>query len=94
MTTILSYGLSRVMVAKASRPLGSLMPEDNPLEGEDAEEVALDGPGTAYRTKMVAHTGFEPVIFALRGRCPWPLDECATQREREGCGLGAACYGQ
>ena len=29
---------------------------------------------------MVAHTGFEPVIFALRGRCPGPLDECATQR--------------
>ena len=28
---------------------------------------------------MVAHTGFEPVISALRGRCPWPLDECATK---------------
>ena len=27
---------------------------------------------------MVAHTGFEPVISALRGRCPRPLDECAT----------------
>ena len=27
---------------------------------------------------LVAHTGFEPVISALRGRCPWPLDECAT----------------
>ncbi len=26
---------------------------------------------------MVAHTGFEPVISALRGRCPEPLDECA-----------------
>ncbi len=26
---------------------------------------------------VVAHTGFEPVIFALRGRCPRPLDECA-----------------
>ena len=26
---------------------------------------------------MVAHRGFEPLIFALRGRCPWPLDECA-----------------
>ena len=30
--------------------------------------------------QVVAHTGFEPVIFALRGRCPWPLDECATRR--------------
>ncbi len=27
---------------------------------------------------LVAHTGFEPVISALRGRCPRPLDECAT----------------
>lgn len=26
---------------------------------------------------MVARTGFEPVIFALRGRCPKPLDERA-----------------
>ncbi len=28
---------------------------------------------------MVAHAGFEPAIFALRGRCPGPLDECALQ---------------
>ena len=28
--------------------------------------------------ELVAHTGFEPVISALRGRCPRPLDECAT----------------
>ncbi len=27
---------------------------------------------------LVAHTGFEPVISSLRGRCPKPLDECAT----------------
>ncbi len=24
---------------------------------------------------MVPRTGFEPVIFALKGRCPGPLDE-------------------
>ncbi len=29
-------------------------------------------------TELVAHTGFEPVISSLRGRCPRPLDECAT----------------
>ena len=29
---------------------------------------------------MVARTGFEPVISALRGRCPWPLDERATTK--------------
>src|SRR5690349_14399314 len=28
---------------------------------------------------LVAHTGFEPVVSALRGRCPRPLDECAPQ---------------
>ena len=27
---------------------------------------------------LVAHTGFEPVISALRGQRPKPLDECAT----------------
>ena len=26
---------------------------------------------------VVAHRGFEPLISALRGRCPGPLDECA-----------------
>ena len=35
---------------------------------------------------LVAHTGFEPVISALRGRCPWPLDECATQGQYSGWG--------
>ena len=29
---------------------------------------------------LVPHTGFEPVISALRGRCPGPLDECGTRR--------------
>ena len=28
------------------------------------------------RRELVPHTGFEPVISALRGRCPGPLDEC------------------
>ena len=34
-----------------------------------------------YRPKrdLVAHTGFEPVISSLRGRCPKPLDECASK---------------
>ena len=29
---------------------------------------------------LVAHTGFEPVVSSLRGRCPRPLDECAVVR--------------
>jgi hypothetical protein len=28
--------------------------------------------------ELVPHTGFEPVISALRGRCPGPLDECGA----------------
>ena len=28
--------------------------------------------------RLVPHTGFEPVISALRGRCPGPLDECGA----------------
>ncbi len=28
---------------------------------------------------LVAHGGFEPPISSLRGRCPRPLDECATR---------------
>ena len=39
------------------------------LEGEKQEIIDLS---------LVAHTGFEPVISSLRGRCPRPLDECAT----------------
>jgi integrase/recombinase XerD len=34
---------------------------------------------------MVAHTGFEPVISSLRGRCPKPLDECATYTREKDC---------
>ncbi len=29
-------------------------------------------------SSFVAHTGFEPVISALRGLRPRPLDECAV----------------
>jgi hypothetical protein len=30
----------------------------------------------AAQGKVVPHIGFEPMISALRGRCPGPLDEC------------------
>jgi hypothetical protein len=36
-----------------------------------------DLPEMCDAKQEVAHTGFEPVISALRGRCPGPLDECA-----------------
>ncbi len=32
----------------------------------------------SYCLVLVAHTGFEPVVSALRGRRPRPLDECAS----------------
>jgi hypothetical protein len=35
-----------------------------------------------WQTPSVARAGFEPAISALRGRCPWPLDEramCASE---------------
>ena len=32
----------------------------------------------AVQCRLVGHRGFEPLISALRGRCPWPLDECPT----------------
>ena len=28
--------------------------------------------------ELVPHTGFEPMVSALRGRCPGPLDECGA----------------
>ena len=32
---------------------------------------------------VVAHAGFEPAISSLRGRCPKPLDECATLKSSQ-----------
>ena len=46
------------------------------LYGRDAPGRGRRG---AYgRSDLVPHTGFEPVISALRGRCPGPLDECGA----------------
>ena len=46
-------------------------------------EVLTSAEESLRMREMVAHTGFEPVIFALRGRCPWPLDECASYHATE-----------
>ncbi len=43
--------------------------------------IHVAAPGLRSKANLalvVAHTGFEPVISSLRGRCPKPLDECAT----------------
>ena len=36
------------------------------------------GPGASEEFNLVPHIGFEPMISALRGRCPGPLDECGA----------------
>ncbi len=40
--------------------------------------------GGVRDVQLVPHIGFEPMISALRGRCPGPLDECGEQHGR--CG--------
>src|SRR5438552_2048185 len=35
----------------------------------------------ANRRGLVPHIGFEPMISALRGRCPGPLDECGPESQ-------------
>src|SRR5215211_5923239 len=37
--------------------------------------------GVRVEAILVPHTGFEPVISALRGRCPGPLDECGRSAD-------------
>ncbi len=52
-------------------------PQDSPLKGADEAELGF-GDGVRSMVSLVGHRGFEPLISALRGRCPWPLDECPT----------------
>src|ERR1035437_11743 len=37
------------------------------------------GPGALESSELVPHIGFEPMISALRGLCPRPLDECGIE---------------
>lgn len=47
------------------------------LPSNDYQSLALP---LSYSTVLVARTGFEPVISALKGQCPWPLDERAIKK--------------
>lgn len=49
-----------------------------PLRLKRAEKRQDRGLRSCHHFCLVAHGGFEPPISALRGRCPGPLDECAT----------------
>jgi hypothetical protein len=53
-------------------------------KGSDKGSAASNlDPAERKGTSLVPHTGFEPVISALRGRCPRPLDECGAERRAE-----------
>ena len=48
------------------------------LSTADLQSAGINhSPTYALNFKLVARTGFEPVIFAVKGRCPKPLDERA-----------------
>ena len=47
-------------------------------DGQRIAPKPKNGLESNSRPDMVARTGFEPLISALRGRCPGPLDERAT----------------
>ena len=60
--------------ARARRPLNHVISFNNSPGTLDEEYLIFAN----FCKQVVAHTGFEPVISALRGRRPKPLDECAT----------------
>ena len=67
--------------------LGVVPQDAEPRVVRDRATIAPELPSAAgvlsWRSSnhddLVAPTGFEPVIFALRGRCPRPLDEGAVR---------------
>jgi hypothetical protein len=70
-------------VARMRRPIHSadrcerVKGSNKGSDGTDPRLVRLDlSTNPALGRVLVPHTGFEPVISALRGRCPGPLDEC------------------
>ena len=61
------------MPCSPSHPLCSSLARGQPAVSRSALGVEV-----VSARKLVPHTGFEPVISALRGRCPRPLDECGN----------------
>ncbi len=55
-------------------------------------EAANAAMGADQRVGVVPHIGFEPMISALRGRCPGPLDECGTDASESGTPPSRAEY--
>lgn len=70
---MLLLGTSRsfALLSPASRDFTSLSPQASPHQaGKPKEADARRQP-----LLLVLPTGFEPAIFAVRGRCPKPLDD-------------------
>ncbi len=65
---------------KADRHKG---PDKGPNAGRRPTTKPDPSVDRAEGATLVPHTGFEPVISALRGRCPGPLDECGAGRRVE-----------
>ena len=61
------------------RPCPQARTDDVPRPCRTGRTPPGRGPGASGES-VVPHTGFEPVISALRGRCPGPLDECGAGR--------------
>ena len=66
----------KVCTLRHIKPISAVRDESAKLA-----KLEKDRPGTLAGQDGVAHTGFEPVVSALRGRRPRPLDECARRRE-------------
>lgn len=49
-------------------------------EAADLQSTAVTN--AARYPEVVHQTGFEPVIFAVKERCPGPLDDWCTDRHR------------
>ncbi len=68
-TGSVSDSADRFNRSKSKRPAGTT---------NAVRAVPLGTRSSGLEFGLVAHTGFEPVVSALRGRCPGPLDECAA----------------
>jgi hypothetical protein len=78
---LLRYGGADLLVRAGVHPRNETCPDTGPdtcgatrshISWVEARRTTTPGGG------LVPHTGFEPVISALRGRCPGPLDECGA----------------
>ena len=74
-----------VLKPLSSRPVGTTREgsETRRLRPERSSHGLEERPGArsggVRKGELVPHIGFEPMISALRGLCPRPLDECGIE---------------